>query len=69
MTVLYAAQTPLSDPDRAGQLADEALELAHQLGDRAEEARMVWTIIFIHIRTGVWNSPARTAFTPATLSG
>jgi class 3 adenylate cyclase/tetratricopeptide (TPR) repeat protein len=45
--ILRATQTPLYDPRRARLLAEQALALARELGDRAAEARVLWGMLLV----------------------
>ncbi|MFN2224387.1 MAG: hypothetical protein ACK2UH_17655, partial [Candidatus Promineifilaceae bacterium] len=50
--IVRATGTPLHDPPKAKALADEALPLAQELGDRATEARVLWGLLLWSIYGG-----------------
>jgi predicted ATPase/class 3 adenylate cyclase len=45
--IVRVIQTPLHDPQRARELAERALPLAQELGDRAAEARVLWGLLLV----------------------
>lgn len=45
--IVRATQTPLYDMAKARTLADEALALARQLGDKAAEAKVLWGLLLV----------------------
>jgi class 3 adenylate cyclase/tetratricopeptide (TPR) repeat protein len=45
--VLHATQTPLYDPSKARVHAEQALDLARQIGDRAVEAKILWGMLLV----------------------
>jgi DNA-binding SARP family transcriptional activator/tetratricopeptide (TPR) repeat protein len=45
--IVRATQTPLYDMAKARTLADEALALARQLGDKATEAKVLWGLLLV----------------------
>jgi predicted ATPase len=45
--VVLAIATSLHDADRSRQLANQALELARQLGDQTAEAKLLWSLSLI----------------------
>ncbi len=49
---LYATPTAKSDMAQAQALADQALALARDLGDRGAEAKTLWLLLLINIFTG-----------------
>lgn len=49
---LYATPTAKFDPTQAQMLADQALALARDLGDRRAEAKTLWLLLLINIFTG-----------------
>jgi class 3 adenylate cyclase/tetratricopeptide (TPR) repeat protein len=51
--IIRATGTPLHDPPQAKALANEALSLAQELGDRATEARVLWGLLLLSIYSGV----------------
>jgi predicted ATPase len=51
-TTIRATNNPAYDPGEAGRLAEAALALARELGDRAAEARILWNLLLLHIWTG-----------------
>ena len=50
--VLHAIPTIAHDPERGRALADKALRLARLSGDRAEEAKVLWSLLLINRFTG-----------------
>jgi predicted ATPase len=50
--IFRASSTPLHDRRQAIALAEEALPLARELGDRAEEARVLWGLLLVEISGG-----------------
>lgn len=49
---LYATPTASFNPAQAQALADQALALARDLGDRQAEARALWLLLLINVFTG-----------------
>ncbi len=50
--LLYSTATPLFDPDRGRRLAEDVVEAARRLGDRAAEARALWSILVAEVYGG-----------------
>jgi len=48
---LLTMPTAISDRDRAHTLAEQALSLAQDMDDKATEARLLWTMLRLHIFT------------------
>lgn len=46
--ILYATPTPLYDPGRGEQIAEQALNLARELDDRQAEAKILWNLMVIN---------------------
>jgi tetratricopeptide (TPR) repeat protein len=49
---LHSTPSRLFDFQSALRLSDQALELAQQSGDRAAEARILWTLLLSHLHSG-----------------
>lgn len=45
---LHSTLTARFNPEEAGELSQRALELARRIGDRASEARVLWTLMLMH---------------------
>ncbi len=45
--ILLSTSTPVHDPGRAAALAEQALSMARELGDRREEASVLWNLMLI----------------------
>jgi LmbE family N-acetylglucosaminyl deacetylase/tetratricopeptide (TPR) repeat protein len=51
-TTIRATNNPVFNPQEAGRLAGDALNLARELNDEAAEARILWNLLLLHIWTG-----------------
>jgi tetratricopeptide (TPR) repeat protein len=45
--IVRATQTPLYDPEEAWELAEQAVALSQELGDRAAEAKVLWALLIL----------------------
>lgn len=52
---ICAMASPVFDAERATQLADQALALARELGDRPADARVYWILLLLGRFTRQWN--------------
>jgi class 3 adenylate cyclase/tetratricopeptide (TPR) repeat protein len=52
IALLYSTATPKFDPERGRELSEENVVAARRLGDRAAEARALWTIVVANVYGG-----------------
>ncbi|MGH2521736.1 MAG: hypothetical protein ACRDH2_04450, partial [Anaerolineales bacterium] len=55
---LHSVLSPVFDPAQAQTLSNQALALAHELGDRAAEAKILWNLMLLYYYTGRDSSQA-----------
>jgi tetratricopeptide (TPR) repeat protein len=52
IAMLYATATPKFDPERGRRLSEENVVMARRIGDRAAEARALWSIVVANVYGG-----------------
>jgi DNA-binding SARP family transcriptional activator/predicted ATPase len=50
--IVYATHTPIFNPPKARELGQAALNLAHQLNDRAAKAEALWCMMLVEFHSG-----------------